>query len=60
MKTTGIPRKSLALARSHPFILPRTNGINYKTSLQVTRTVSLSLDKLKSVKDAKVEITFDE
>ena len=42
------------------FILPRTNRFNYKSSLQVTRSVSLSLDELKSVKDAKVEITFDE
>ena len=42
------------------FILPRTNSINYKPSLQVTRTVSLSLDELKSVKDARVEITFDQ
>lgn len=42
------------------FIRPRTNRLNYKPSLQVTRTVSLSLDELKAVKDAKVEITFDE
>jgi GYF domain 2 len=42
------------------FVLPRTNDINYKPSLQVTRTVSLSLDELKSVKEAKVEVTLRE
>ena len=31
-----------------------------KTTLTISRSLTLSLDELKSVKDAKVEITFDE
>ena len=31
-----------------------------KTTITIPRTLTLSLDELRSVKDAKVEITFDE
>ena len=42
------------------FFLTDTNRLEYKPSLQVTRTLSLSLDELKAIKDATVEIACDE
>ena len=42
------------------FFATRTNSLEQLPSISVPVELNLSLDELKSVKDAKVEITFDE
>ena len=42
------------------FLAPRTNRLEHTPVGTASVTLTLGLDELKSVKDAKVEITFDE
>lgn len=62
----GISRDSVTDGNSHHkvnllSISPVFGDMKWvKPALTISRTLTLSLDELKSVKDAKVEITFDE
>lgn len=42
------------------FLTHDTNSLGHKVALTFSRNMNLSLDELKSVKDAKVEIIFDD
>lgn len=54
-------RKSACLFIVSPtFFATRTNSLAHLPKLSIPLDLNLSLDELKSVQDAKVEITFDE
>lgn len=58
---TESARKAACLFIASPtFFATRTNNLAHLPQLSIPIDLSLSLDELKSVKDAKVEITFDE
>lgn len=53
-------QKSRLFIVSPTFFATRTNSLQQMPSFSIPVELNLSLDELRSVKDAKVEITFDE